>query len=309
MNTNTPAPKTSAIDQTLTRRQYMKLHKKQSLFRLSVRTFMNNRLAVIGTVIFSIVLFLAVFADVIADYDTKVILIDPIHRLMAPGAEHILGTDELGRDVFARLIHGGRISLRIGFLAVALSTFIGLVLGACAGYYGGLTDTIIMRCTDIFACLPSMLLAIAIVAAFGNTEFNLLMAIAVSRVPAFARVVRSAVMSVQNMDYVEAARAIGARDHTIIFKHVLVNCLGPIIVQMTMSLAASILAISSLSFIGLGISAPTPEWGSMLSTARTYMRDYPFLVVAPGMAIFLSSLSLNLMGDGLRDALDPRMRK
>lgn len=309
MNTNASAPTKSTIDQTLTRRQYMKLHKKQSLFRLSVRTFMNNQLAVVGTAIFLVILFLAVFAQVIADYDTTAILIDPINRLASPSAEHLLGTDELGRDVFARLIHGGRISLRIGFLSVALSTVIGLILGACAGYYGGLADTIIMRFTDIFACLPNMLLAIAIVAAFGNTEFNLLMAIGVARVPAFARIVRSSVMSVQNMDYVEAARAIGARDHTIIFKHVLVNCLGPIIVQMTLSLASAILAISSLSFIGLGISAPTPEWGGMLSTARAYMRDYPFLIMAPGMAIFLTILSLNLMGDGLRDAMDPRMRK
>lgn len=308
MNENRTKQFGATVDQNLTRRQYMKMHKKQSLFRLAVRTFCKNRLAVLGLLIFSVIVLMALFADAIAPYDTA-ILIDPVNRLQFPSVEHLLGTDELGRDVFVRIVHGARISLRIGFLAIGMSALIGGIMGACAGYYGGIVDTLIMRFTDIFACLPDMLLAISIVAAFGNSEFNLILAIGVARSPAFARIVRAAVLSVQGQEYVEAARAIGIRDHKIITGHVLVNCMGPIVVQLTISLASAILCISSLSFIGLGIAAPAPEWGSMLATARANMRDYSFLVMAPGIAIFLSILSLNLMGDGLRDAMDPKMRK
>ena len=271
--------------------------------------FFQNQLAVLGLVIFLIILFLAIFADFLANYETEVIAIDPINRLVPPCAEHIFGTDELGRDIFARLIHGARISLKVGGLAIAISSLLGGIMGACAGYFGGLADTIIMRFTDVFTCLPDMLLAIAIVAAFGNSELNMILAIGLARAPGFSRIVRSAVLSVSELEYVEAARAIGARNLTIILRHVLVNCLGPIIVQITINLASAILCISSLSFIGLGIQAPTPEWGNMLASARSNMRDFPYLVVAPGLAIFFTILSLNLMGDGLRDAMDPRLRK
>ena len=271
--------------------------------------FCQNRLAVVGLIIFSILLLLAIFADVIADYDTKVILIDPINRLQSPSMEHIFGTDELGRDVFARVIHGARISLRIGFLAITLSAVVGSTLGAIAGYFGGKIDTIIMRFIDIFTCLPDLLLAIAIVAAFGNSQTNLIIAVGLSRVPNFARTVRSAVLSVSGAEYVEAARAIGATNIVIIFKHVLINCLATFIVQYTICIAGAINVVSALSFIGLGISAPTPEWGCMLAGSRNFIRDHLNLVLAPGMAIFVSLFSLNMIGDGLRDALDPKLRK
>ena len=293
----------------LNRKAFLKENQTQSVFRQTVQMFFEHRTAVAGLIVFMIIFLLTIFADVLADYDTVVIGIDPRNRLLPPSMEHLFGTDELGRDVFARVIHGARISLKIGSLSIMLAATIGCTLGAVAGYYGGFVDTLIMRFTDIFVCLPSMMLAIAIVAAFGNTQTNLILAIGLSRSVHFTRIVRSAVLSVSGIDYVEAARTIGARDSDIIFKHILINCLGPIIVQVTVGLAGAITSISGLSFIGLGISAPAPEWGNMLASARAYMRDHANLVLAPGLSIFATTLSLNLMGDGLRDALDPKLRK
>ena len=208
----------------------------------------------------------------------------------------------------ARIAHGARISLVVGFASVALALFIGGALGAIAGYYGGKTDDIIMRCMDVFLCLPDVLLALAIVAAFGTNLVNMTIAIGLSFTPKFSRVVRSAVMTVRGIEYVEAARAIGATNTQIITNHVLINCFGPIVVQVTLYVASAILTISALSFIGLGIQAPIPEWGNMLASGRVYMRDNAYIVMAPGLAIFVTILSLNLLGDGLRDALDPRLK-
>ena len=227
----------------------------------------------------------------------------------APSAQHWLGTDEAGRDIFARIIHGARNSLWIGFVATAFSLLVGGALGAIAGFFGKWIDELIMRIMDVMLCLPDMLLAIAIVAAFGGSVVNMILAIGISRIPRFARIVRSSVLTVRDMEYVEAARAIGTRSGTIILRHVLLNCMGPIIVQITLIFASSILAISSLSFLGLGIKPPAPEWGNMLAAGRSNMRDHGYLVLAPGLAIFLSIFSLNLLGDGLRDALDPRLKK
>ena len=194
-------------------------------------------------------------------------------------------------------------------MATAFSLLVGGALGAIAGYFGGLLDEVIMRTMDVMLCLPEMLLAIAIVAAWGSSIVNMILAIGISRIPRFARIVRSSVLTVRGMEYVEAARAIGARNGTIIARHVLLNCMGPIIVQITLICASSSLAISSLSFLGLGIQPPAPEWGNMLAAGRLDMRDFPHLVLAPGLAIFLSIFSLNLLGDGLRDALDPRLKQ
>ena len=295
--------------EVLTRNAILKQFKKKTPMQEIMIRFVRNRMAVVGIIIFAIILFFAIFADFICDYDTMVVKLNVAERLQGPSAAHWLGTDKSGRDVFARVIHGARTSLWIGFVATALSLLIGGILGAIAGFFGKWIDELIMRVMDVMLCLPEMLLAMAIVAAMGANVVNMILAIGISRVPRFARIVRSSVLTVRGMEYVEAARAIGARNGTIIARHVLLNCLGPIIVQVTLIFASAILAISSLSFLGLGIQPPAPEWGNMLSEARDNMRDFPHLVLAPGMAIFLSIFSLNLLGDGLRDALDPKLKQ
>ena len=291
-----------------TRKEFFKQYKKKSRLQETWNRFLRNKLAVLGLFIFVFIVLVAITAPLIANYDTEAIRINVPNRLKAPSAEHIFGTDELGRDIMARIAHGARISLVVGFASVALALFIGGALGAIAGYYGGKTDDIIMRCMDVFLCLPDVLLALAIVAAFGTNLVNMTIAIGLSFTPKFSRVVRSALMTVRGIEYVEAARAIGATNTQIITNHVLINCFGPIVVQVTLYVASAILTISALSFIGLGIQAPIPEWGNMLASGRVYMRDNAYIVMAPGLAIFVTILSLNLLGDGLRDALDPRLK-
>jgi peptide/nickel transport system permease protein len=263
---------------------------------------------VIGLIIFCIIVAVAIAAPWITSYDDVVIKMNIAERLQPPGMAHWFGTDELGRDILARIVYGARVSLLIGFSAIFVSLMVGLVLGGTAGYYGGKIDSVIMRGMDVFLCLPDVLLALAIIAAFGNTKVNLTIAIGLAFSPKFSRVVRSAVMGVRDNEYIEAARSIGALDKRIIARHVLPNCIGPIIVQVTLYVANAILTIAALSFIGLGIQPPTPEWGNMLASGRTYMRDFPHIVVAPGLAIFFTILALNLLGDGLRDTLDPRLK-
>ena len=293
----------------VTRNDILRKFKKKTPMQEIMIRFFRNKLAVIGMIIFASLVLLAIFADQIADYETEAIKINIPERLQGPSAEHWLGTDESGRDVFARIIHGGRTSLWIGFVATLFSLAIGGILGSVSGYFGGWLDEVIMRTMDVMLCLPEMLLAIAIVAAWGSSVPNMILAIGISRIPRFARIVRSSVLTVRGSDYVEAAKAIGATNGFIICRHIIMNCIGPIIVQITLIFATAILAISSLSFLGLGIKPPAPEWGNMLSAGRMNMRDHGYLVLAPGMAIFLSIFSLNLLGDGLRDALDPRMKQ
>ena len=292
----------------LTRKEILKKYKKKSQFQEIWYRFTRNRMAVIGLVLMVIIVVAAIVAPLFLDYNTQVIGRNVKERNLAPSLQHIFGTDGSGRDVLARVLWGARTSLMIGFVSCLFSLLIGGILGAIAGYVGGIIDEVIMRFMDIMMCLPEMLLAIAIVAALGTSVANMILAIGISRIPRFARIVRSAVLTVRDTEYVEAARAIGASNSVIVTRHVLVNCLAPIIVQATIIFASAILAISSLSFLSLGIQPPAPEWGNMLSEGRKYMELYPNLVLAPGLAIFLSIFSLNLFGDGLRDALDPRMK-
>ena len=268
----------------------------------------RNKMAVLGLFLITIMIVLAIFADVIADYETVVIKQNLSNRLQAPSMSHILGTDEFGRDIFARLIHGARVSLKVGVLAVGISIAIGGALGAIAGYYGGHLDNIIMRIMDIFLAVPSILLAIAIVSALGPNLINLMVAISISSIPGYARIVRASVLSIRDQEYVEAAKAIGASDTRIILKHIIPNSLAPVIVQGTLGVAGAILSVAGLSFIGLGIQPPAPEWGSMLSGGRQYLRYAWWVTTFPGLAIMITILSLNLLGDGLRDALDPRLK-
>ena len=293
-----------------TRKEFLKQNPKASRGRDLLRRFFKNKTAVIGLVVFSAIVLMALCAPLIADYKEAALKMNPTKagRLQPPSSEHLLGTDEMGRDVFARIVHGARISLAVGISSIGFSLLAGGALGAIAGYFGGMTDNIIMRVMDVFLCLPDVLLALAIAATFGTTPVNLTISIGLAFTPKISRVVRAAVMSVRSNEYIEAARSIGAMNNRIILEHVLVNCVGPIIVQATMYVASAILTISALSFIGQGIQSPTPEWGNMLASGRNYMRDSPHVVMAPGLAIFFTILSLNLLGDGLRDTLDPRLR-
>jgi peptide/nickel transport system permease protein len=299
--TSTPGPIT-------TKKQFYAQFKKKSIAQELWLRFLKNKTAVIGLVIFCIIAAIAITAPWLTSYDNVVVKMNIAERLQHPSMSHLFGTDELGRDILARIVYGARVSLLIGFSAIFVSLMVGLVLGGAAGYYGGKIDSVIMRAMDVFLSLPDVLLALAIIAAFGNTKVNLTIAIGLAFAPKFSRVVRSAVMGVRDNEYIEAARSIGALDTRIIARHVLPNCIGPIIVQVTLYVANAILTIAALSFIGLGIQPPTPEWGNMLASGRTYMRDFPHIVMAPGLAIFFTILALNLLGDGLRDTLDPRLK-
>ena len=282
--------------------------KKKSQFVEVWKRLCRNKTAVLGLVIVALLTLMAILSPILIDYETQVIKTNYSEALQAPSADHWFGTDEMGRDILLRVMYGSTVSLSIGVVTVAVSLTVGLILGAAAGYFGGKTDMIIMRIMDIFLAIPGTLLAICIVASLGNSIPNLVIAQAVSSIPTFSRVVRGAVITARDADYVEAARAIGAKDATIIFHEVLPNSLAPIIVQTTLQVASVILSIAGLSFIGLGIPAPRPEWGAMLSGARAYIRDYSYMCLFPGLAIMTTILSLNLLGDGLRDALDPSLR-
>lgn len=273
------------------------------------RRLRKNKLAVVGLFILTIMLLVALFAGVLTDYETEVIKMDMPNRMAPPSASHILGTDSYGRDIFARIIYGSRYSLSIGFLSVLFALAMGGALGSIAGYFGGKVDNIIMRIMDVFLAVPSIIMAIAIVSTLGTGFRNLIIAMAVSTVPTFARLLRSTILSIKDSDYVEAARAVGTSTPRIIIRHILPNSVGPVIVQTTFSVASSILSAAGLSFLGIGVKPPAPEWGAMLSEGKEFIRDIPHLVVFPGLAIALTVLALNLLGDGLRDALDPRLKQ
>ena len=283
--------------------------KKRSQWAELWKNLKRNKMALFGLIILVIIVLLAIFADQIANYDQVVIKQNLKMRLKPPSAQHWLGTDEFGRDIFARLIHGARVSLKVGLIAVGIAIVVGGFLGAIAGYYGDKLDNVIMRVMDIFLAVPSILLAIAIVSALGPNLLNLMIAVSISTIPRYARIVRASVLSIRDQEFVEAARAIGAGDARIIFRHIIPNSLAPVIVQGTLGVANAILSTAGLSFIGLGIQPPAPEWGSMLSGGRQYLRYAWWVTTFPGVAIMITILSLNLLGDGLRDALDPRLKQ
>jgi ABC-type dipeptide/oligopeptide/nickel transport systems, permease components len=279
--------------------------KKSQLYEIWKR-LKRNKLALVGLAIILILIITALFANVIAPYPyAKQNLKE---TLQFPSSKHILGTDEFGRDLFSRIVYGSRISLEVGFIAVSISVITGGFIGAMAGYYGGWLDNVLMRIMDILLSIPQILLAISIVAALGPGIVNLMIAVGISSIPQYARIVRASVLSVKDQEFVEAAKAAGSGNIRIIFKHILPNCLAPIIVQSTLGVAVAILTAAGLSFIGLGITPPTPEWGSMLSGGRQYIRDYWYLTLFPGLTIVITILGLNMFGDGLRDALDPKLK-
>ena len=235
--------------------------------------------------------------------------IQVLNKLKPPSAEHWFGTDNFGRDIFTRIIHGMALTLKVGFLSVAMGGSVGVVLGIVSGYYGGKIDTIIMRVMDVLLAFPGILLALAIVSVLGGSLTNVIIAVGLFSVPAFARIVRGSTLSVRKLEYIDAVKALGATDFRIIFKHILPNVMSPIIVQATLRIATAVLTASGLSFLGLGAQPPAPEWGAMLNDGRTYMSNAPHLILFPGMMIVLVVLAFNIFGDGLRDALDPKMNK
>lgn len=281
--------------------------KKNSKWKDVWRRMKKNKTAMFGLMVVVIFLLIALFAPLFVPYSDAIRLNAKI-RLQPPSMEHLFGTDEYGRDELARAVYGARTSLWLGIITTLTSSLLGCLFGAIAAFYGGKVDGIIMRVMDVFMCIPAILLALAIVAALGPSDVNLIIAITVASVPPFTRIVRSVMLTVVDQDYIEAARSYGAPDSRLILRYVLPNAMGPIIVQTTMSVAGMIIATASLSFIGMGVQPPTPEWGVMLSNASEYMLTSPYLLFFPGVGIMLSALALNLVGDGLRDALDPRLK-
>ncbi len=286
-----------------------KKYKKRSQLADLWRNLKRNKGAIIGLVIIILLVIMALAAPLIFDYNTDVIGQNIPMKLQSPSWKHPFGTDEMGRDIFSRVIWGARYSLPIGLVAVLVSVFIGVTFGSIAGYYGGNVEVVIMRFADIFASIPHILLAIVVVAVMGQSTLNLMIAVGISSAPNFTYVARAAVLTVRNQEYIEAAKAIGMKNWKIILVHILPNSLSPIIVQTTLCVGSAIISASSLSFLGLGIAQPAPEWGGLLSAGRKYIRDYSYITLFPGIAIMITVLALNMLGDGLRDALDPKLKR
>jgi ABC-type dipeptide/oligopeptide/nickel transport system permease subunit len=309
-----------AVNTTTINKNTIKDYRSNSLWRLTLRRIMRQRSAIIGTVILGLLLLIAIFADVIAPYSPYQVLIgvENVDKRQAPCVhlfgcpadqpEHIMGTDGNVRDEFSRIIHGTRISLFVGFSTVSVAIIIGTLLGAIAGYTGGWLDNLIMRFLDVLLAFPSLLLAITIVSVLGKGLQNALLAIAIVSIPSYARVVRASVLSVKENEYVAASKALGGNHSHILFGRILPNAIAPLIVRGTLGIGTAILDAAALSFIGLGAQPPLAEWGQMLGSERNQLFTAPHLVFYPGIAIMLTVLSFNLLGDGLRDAIDPRLR-
>jgi peptide/nickel transport system permease protein len=284
-------------------------YKKRSMLAMMLRQLRKNKGAILGLILVVIIIALALLAPVLYDYDTVVIAQNLKERLQAPSAAHWFGTDDMGRDILARVVYGARYSLAVGLIAVLIALLVGVTLGATAGYVGGPMEEVIMRICDIFSSIPSVLMAIAVVSALGKSTVNLMIAVGIASTAPFIRVARAAVLTVRGEEYVESARAIGMREWQIVLGHILPNCISQIIVQATLRVGSAIISAAQLSFLGLGVPAPAPEWGSMLSSGRSYIRDYSYMTLFPGLAIMITVLSLNMIGDGLRDALDPKLKR
>lgn len=270
------------------------------------RRLRRNRGAMTGLYLIILLAIVAVFAQQLARYDPAKVTAGA--SLESPNREHPLGTDPLGRDILSRLIHGARISLRVGLVSVGIAALCGTTLGLIAGYYGRWLDLTIMRLIDLLLAFPNVLLALAIIAILGPGIFNLMIAVGISATPGYARLVRGSVLSIKENTYVEAAVAVGVPDRLIIWRHILPNVLAPVIIFSTLGMAGAILTGAALSFLGLGVQPPTPEWGTMLSEGRNYLRIAWWIATFPGLAIMVTVLSINMLGDGLRDALDPRLK-
>ena len=281
--------------------------KKNSQFKEIARRFFKNKLATLGFVLFLIVLFFAIFAGMFGTYEESITQ-NVMQKLKVPSSEHWFGTDNYGRDLFLRCIYGARISLSIGFSASIVSAVMGTIIGLTAAYYGGKYENFMMRLLDVFSAVPTILLAVCVVSALGTSTINLILAMAIARTPGFARQARGSALTVAGQEYVEAARCGGTSDARIMLRHILPNAMAPLIITFTGNISSMILQNASLSFLGLGVPAPAPEWGALISGAKAYMRNFPHMIWFPGICIIVAALSISLMGDGLRDALDPKLK-
>jgi len=275
----------------------------------TVRLVLKNRLTTTGLSVVFLLILVALLAPWIVPFPRDTVETHIKDRFLSPSSQHLFGTDELGRDVFSRVLYGSRLSLQVGAIAIGLALTIGVPLGVVAGYSGGMLDEVIMRITDVFLSFPPLLLAMAISTLLGPNLVNAMIAIAIAWWPWYTRLLRSEAISVRERDFVQAARAMGASQGKIVFRHVLPNCLTPIVIQASMDFGSIMLTSAALSFLGLGAQPPTPEWGLMVSTGRTYFLTNWWIVTFPGLAIFIAVLSFNLVGDGLREILDPKMRR
>jgi peptide/nickel transport system permease protein len=278
---------------------------RYSLRRFS-RRLLRSRNVLIGTTLLATILLLVTFGPMLSPYNPE--LMTPAERLKPPSAQYFFGTDDFGRDIFTRVLYGGRVSLLVGLVSVAISCTIGTLLGLLAGYFGGWVDSVIMRGMDVILAFPGILLALAIVAVLGRSLPNVMIAVGISSIPLFTRIVRGSTLTVKQLDYITAARALGCSDGRIIWWHVLPNVVTPIIVIATNSIAGTIITGAALSFLGLGAQPPTPEWGLMLAEGRVYLRNAAWVTTYPGLAIVITVMTINLLGDGLRDVLDPRLK-
>lgn len=281
--------------------------RKRSQFRDTWRRLRKNKLAMLGLAIVLILILAAIFADFIAPYDPAAQ--DLLHMREMPSKEHLLGTDEYGRDILSRIIYGGRVSLLVSVLAIIFGLVLGGIFGISAGYFGGIYDGLVMRLMDIMMAIPGFLLAVCISAALGGGVTNTALAIGIGCIPGYARLFRALVLGIRDQEYIEAAKVTGSSNARIMFRQILPNILSTVIVDTTLRIGGCILMISSLSFVGLGVQPPTPEWGSMVSAGRSLIRSFWPLATFPGLAIMLTLFGFNLFGDGLRDALDPKLKQ
>ncbi|MFX1504787.1 MAG: ABC transporter permease [Promethearchaeota archaeon] len=295
----------------VTTNEVIKQEKKVSKLPLTIYKFQKNKRAVFGLVVVIIIFLIAIFANLVSPNDPLGRDIPTSERLErigeGPSLEHLLGLDDIGRDVLSRIIFGCRISITIGLVSVSIALTIGVIIGSIAGYFGKWVDHLLMRAIDVMMAFPAFLLALMIITILGPSLENAMIAVGIALIPMYARLTRGQVLSIKENDYVEAARMVGARDWRIIVFHILPNAAAPLIVQVTLNFASAILSAAALGFLGLGAQPPTPEWGVMLSGARKYLYVFPHLSVFPGLAIMITVLAFNLVGDGLRDAFDPRV--
>ncbi len=283
------------------------IHEKRS--KQIWRQFKKNKGAVIGLVVFTLIVIIAIVSSFAFDYNGQIIKMNSSQRLLAPSLQHPFGTDQMGRDVMMRIFYGARYSLIIAFSSISISILVGTSLGCIAGFFGGKIENLIMRVMDILLLIPNLLITIIFVAIFGVSFMNLIIALGVATIAPFARTARAAVMTVRTNEYVEASQAIGSSSMRTLLRHVFPNSFSAILVQATTRMGMVIIQAAGFSFLGLGVPAPTPEWGAMLSDARSFMREFPYLTFWPGMFIFITVLAINLIGDGLRDALDPKLKR
>ena len=287
----------------------LKEFKGRSLAEETMRRLLKNKGAIVGMCFLILLVIVAIASEFLFDFDTDIILVQAENSFAPPSLTHLFGCDQSGRDIFARILYGARYSLIIGIGSVSIGLCFGLILGSLAGFYGGFIDNLVMRANDILYSIPNIMIAVVVVSIFGTSTASLLFSLSISAASSFSRITRAAVMQVRGMEYIESAYAMGLPTWKVIMRHIIPNCLSPIIVQVTLAVGNNIISASSLSFLGVGIPVPLPEWGAMLAEGRNYIRSAPWMCIFPGLAIMMTVLALNLMGDGLRDALDPKLKK